>query len=78
MVPGYWNNRIRYPFDPFNKIFSGYDLEYFGRRIGPRLPKWCTSIGPPVTGRLAQVVEGGGKRRSHRELYQSKAATSGP
>lgn len=29
MVPGYWNNRIRYPFDPFNKIFSGYDLEYF-------------------------------------------------
>lgn len=60
--------RIRFPFDPNNKIFSGTDLDLFESRIGPYLPPWHPSLGPPMTGRLGQKVEGGGKRRCHRQL----------
>lgn len=58
-----WPHRVRYAFDPFNKLFSSLDLSEFERSIGPVLPT-CRQLGiPRVEGRLGQSVEGGGKRR---------------
>lgn len=46
-----------------NKTFTPLDLEWFERRIGPDLPT-STEIGVPrISGRLAQSLEGAGKRR---------------
>lgn len=56
-------HRVRYPFDVNNKMFSGTDLDVFEKTIGPYLPPWHPAMGPPMTGKLAQKVEGGGKRR---------------
>ena len=46
--------------DPMNKIFSGRDLDRFERTIGPFLPFYRQLGLPPESGRLGQVVEGGG------------------
>lgn len=55
--------RVRYAFDKNNKIFSGTDLDSFESMVAPYLPPWHPSLGIPMTGKLAQKVEGGGKRR---------------
>ncbi|GKV53028.1 hypothetical protein SLEP1_g59577 [Rubroshorea leprosula] len=55
--------RVRFAFDRNNKIFSGTDLDEFEMKVGPYLPPWHPAMGPVWTGRLANVVEGGGKRR---------------
>lgn len=53
--------RTRYAFEKLYKRFSGSDLDAFEQRIGPYPPPWHPSLGPPMTGRLGQKVEGGGK-----------------
>ncbi|GKV52605.1 hypothetical protein SLEP1_g59181 [Rubroshorea leprosula] len=58
-----FEKRIRFPFDNSNSLFSGLDLESFEAKVGPYLPSWHPAMGPPMLGRLAQTVEGGGKRR---------------
>lgn len=55
--------RVRYALDVNNKMFSGDDLDVFEKTIGPHLPPWHPAMGPPMTGKLSQKVEGGGKRR---------------
>ncbi|XP_075515538.1 uncharacterized protein LOC142550184 [Primulina tabacum] len=55
--------RVRFAFDRNNKLFSGSDLDEFESKIGPYLPAWHPAVGPAMTGKLAQKVEGGGKRR---------------
>lgn len=58
-----WVPRRRYALDVNKKMFTERDLEYFERCIGPVLPT-CEALGIPlISGRLGQVVEGGGKRR---------------
>lgn len=58
-----WALFRRFPFDPSNKRLSEVSLEFFEQRIGPFLPTWSPEVGPVVTGRLGQSIEGGGKRR---------------
>ncbi|GLT62820.1 hypothetical protein SLA2020_354280 [Shorea laevis] len=58
-----FEHRVRYALDPNNKVFSGLDLESFESKVGPYLPPWHPAMGPPMLGKLAQTVEGGGKRR---------------
>jgi len=41
-------------------LFSAFDLDFFESKIGPVLPLLDL---PMASGRLGQVVEGGGKRR---------------
>lgn len=61
-----WYECTRFVFDPFNKILTGRSLDYFERRIGPYLPDPDEVQCPPITGRLGQVVESGGKRQMGR------------
>lgn len=58
-----WPRCTRYALDPNNKMFTGSDLDYFERRIGPHLPDPEETQCPPLAGRLGQTVESGGKRR---------------
>lgn len=58
-----WPPRTRFAFDSNNKLFTGSDLDWFESRIGPYLPTCDQVKAPPVTGRLGQSLEGGGKRR---------------
>lgn len=62
-----WFKRVLYPHDPMNTKFANMDLDYFESFVGP---KWAEAQGvyqhcgiPLATGRLAQVIEGSGKRR---------------
>lgn len=58
-----WPHRTRYSGDPFNKTFSGHDLDYFESCVGPYLPVFhVETCGPVMTGRLGQKVEGGGNQ----------------
>lgn len=58
-----WAPRVRYAFDVRNKSYSGLDLDWFERRIGPYLPT-CDDLSVyPVSGRLGCSLEGSGKRR---------------
>lgn len=45
--------------------FSLWDLDYFERAVGPQVSTVADAYEgvPLVTGRLCQVIEGGGKRR---------------
>lgn len=58
-----WPERVRYAFDPANKLLSGTDLDHFESKVGPFLPTWSPACGPVMTGKLGMKVEGGGKRR---------------
>ena len=58
-----WAPRVRYAFCVNNNMFTPLDLDWFERRIGPFLPDPNQVKCPPVTGRLGQSVEGGGKRK---------------
>lgn len=55
-----WPERIRYAWDPNKKLFSAFDLDFFESKIGTVLPLLDL---PMASGRLGQVVEGGGKQR---------------
>lgn len=61
-----WSHRVLAPFEfRLNTMWANDDLDYFERAVGPQL---STLLGaykevPLVTGRLCQVIEGGGKRR---------------
>lgn len=56
-----WPHRVRYAGDSNNSIFSGLDYDTFEYRVLPNLPT-SDSVDPSrVTGRLGQVVEGGGQ-----------------
>lgn len=58
-----WPKRVRFAFDKNKKLFSGVDLDWFERCIGPYLPT-CEQLGiPPATGRLSFSFPGAGKRR---------------
>lgn len=58
-----WPKRTRFALDPMNKIFSGTDLEWFEKYVGPQLPT-CDALGvPPATGKLASLFPGAGKKR---------------
>ncbi|KAK9082549.1 hypothetical protein Syun_031853 [Stephania yunnanensis] len=58
-----WPERTRVALDPFNKVYSGNDLDWVEARIGPRLPRSAEFHVPPVTGKLGCSLEGAGKRR---------------
>lgn len=59
-----FNLRIRYALDPSNKIFSGLDLDFFERRIGP--PLW------PPTQQWAQPSDEWTFRSGFRRIWQTK------
>ncbi|XLT31061.1 hypothetical protein HN873_062353 [Arachis hypogaea] len=54
---------VRYVYDKFNDLLSAWDLDWFTIRVHPYLPSPFDYGIPPVTGRLGQTIEGGGKRR---------------
>ncbi|KAL4292943.1 hypothetical protein AHAS_Ahas18G0078600 [Arachis hypogaea] len=54
---------VRYVYDKFNDLLSAWDLDWFTSRVHPYLPSPFDYGIPPVTGRLGQTIEGGGKRR---------------
>lgn len=47
-------HRVRYAFDPNNKLFSGTDLDSFESMIGPYLPTWHPAMGPPMLHGMVQ------------------------
>ena len=60
-----WSKMVYYPFDRNNTRFANEMFNYFESAVGPY---FSTLLGaytgvPLATGRLAQVIEGGGKRR---------------
>lgn len=58
-----WPPTVRYVYDKFNDLLSAWDLDWFTSRVHPHLPSPFDYGIPPVTGRLGQTIEGGGKRR---------------
>lgn len=58
-----WVHRIRYALDESKKWFSGVDLDYYERAIGPQIDSISTAVPGALTGRLSQSVQQGGKRR---------------
>lgn len=62
-----WPKRVRYAFDEMNKVWSGVDLDDFEKTSGPLIPtreQFHPGVQPHLSlGRLAQQVQGGGKRR---------------
>lgn len=58
-----WAPRTRYALDNNNKLFTGWDLDGFERRIGPRLPGSSDLGVPMISGRLACSFPGAVKRR---------------
>ncbi|PHT36869.1 hypothetical protein CQW23_24569 [Capsicum baccatum] len=59
-----WSKMLYYPFDSNNTRFALDSLEYFKKCVGPYFSSLlgaCTRV-PLVIGRLAQVIEEGGKR----------------
>ncbi|KAI9070795.1 hypothetical protein K1719_047243, partial [Acacia pycnantha] len=54
---------VRYVYDKFNDLLSAWDLDWFTSRVHPYLPSPFDYGIPPVTGRLGQTIEGGGKRK---------------
>ena len=54
---------VRYVYDKFNDLLSAWDLDWFTSRVHPYLPSPFDYGIPPVTDRLGQTIEGGGKRR---------------
>jgi len=52
-----------YPLYNNNKLISGWSLDKFEKHIGPLFPTPDQLGVPPITVRLGQSVEGGGKRR---------------
>ena len=72
-----WPSRVRFAGDKNNKMFSGSDLDYYEKNIGPSLPHPEQLEIPPVTGRLGQTIEQGTKRGGdirHCKLHQSKTS----
>lgn len=57
-----WPHYVRYARYDFNKIISGWSLDWFERCVGPMLP---ANVGYQqiVTGRLGCSLEGAGRRR---------------
>lgn len=58
-----FRERVRYPFDKSNKLFSGTDQDWFERTLGPFFPMPEHFPLRLSLCRLGQVVEGGGKQR---------------
>nr|WMB96858.1 hypothetical protein [Solanum melongena]WMB97143.1 hypothetical protein [Solanum aethiopicum] len=60
-----WSKMVYYSFDRNNAKFANEALEYFETSVGPYFSSLLGAYSkvPLVTGRLAQVIEGGGKRR---------------
>ena len=60
-----WSQRVLYPFDSNNTWFAHESLDLFEKQVGhPSSSLLGAYQGVPlVTGRLAQAIEGGGKRR---------------
>ncbi|PKA56653.1 hypothetical protein AXF42_Ash012783 [Apostasia shenzhenica] len=56
-----WPMRTRYALDPNNKVFTGHDLDYFEKCVGPLLPPWHNACGSYMTGQLGMKVEGRGE-----------------
>lgn len=57
-----WPIRIRYALDPNNKMFTGWDLDYYEQYIGTFLPNHRQIPGCACTGKLGQSVEGTKRR----------------
>lgn len=57
-----WPPTVRYVYDKFNDLLSAWDLDWFTSRVHPHLPSPFDYGIPPVTGRLGQTIERGGKR----------------
>lgn len=59
-----WPKRVRFAWDPKNNNFAEVDFNVFNYIIRPRLPT-LEAFGnvTRIMGRLAQTLEGGGKRR---------------
>lgn len=60
-----WSQRVLYPFDSNNTWFANESLDLFEKQVGPPFSSLLGAYQgvPLVTGRLAQAIEGGGKRR---------------
>ncbi|KAK4839043.1 hypothetical protein QYF36_018578 [Acer negundo] len=58
-----WIPFTRFALDKENKMISGWCLDQFEKTIGPTLPTPEEFGCRPITGRLGQLIEGGGKRR---------------
>lgn len=54
-----WVHRVRYALDENNKVFSGNDLDYYERAIGPQVHSVSEATPTAVWGRLAQAIQVG-------------------